>query len=275
MKCNEVRSMLSAYHDGELPVDRRTAVADHLEQCRRCQPQLAAVQRLSQLVRSAEVGEPPPDLWAGIEAKLNAQTAPARSSRSGVWLRQWGWVIATAALLWVSVVAWFGYGHLSGFGHQRRLAGDFAQYIDTFHQDPSAAQRFLLTRYEGKSVGWPEAADALGYRPSVTGRLPDAYSLESAYVWDMPCCRCLQLVCRRSDGSTVAIFEHENPQPDWFGKRPVIAANCCGQRCSITQVDQQLAASWALGQRQVTVVGARDLEEVTNLVGALADAPSA
>lgn len=275
MNCNEVRAMLSAYHDGELPVDRRTAVAEHLEHCRRCQPELAGVQRLSQLVRGVEVGEPPPDLWAGLETKLDAQTDLTRPSRSDVWVRQWGWVIAIAALLWVAVVGWFGYAHLSDPGHHRRLAADFAQYIETFHQDPSAAQRFLLARYEGKSVGWAEAADALGYRPSVTGKLPNTYSLESVYVWDMPCCRCLQLVCRRPDGSTVAIFEHDQPQPDWFAKRPAIAANCCGQRCSIMQVNEQLAATWALGARQVTVVGARNLEEVADLVGVLAGVPSA
>ena len=86
----------------------------------------------------------------------------------------------------------------------------------------------------------------------------------------MPCCTCVQSLCKRTDGTTVAIFEHDNAQPDWFGRRQTNTIDCAGQCCTLVRVDSQLAATWQFGQRHITVIGARDVTEIDKLAAAFA-----
>lgn len=79
----------------------------------------------------------------------------------------------------------------------------------------------------------------------------------------------------REDGSTIVIFEHGTEQPVRFGKCPCVAAECGGKRCNIVRGDMPLAATWNRDGRQVTVIGARDMEEVSTLIEWLEQAPSA
>ena len=85
----------------------------------------------------------------------------------------------------------------------------------------------------------------------------------------MPCCTCVQTICRRDDGQVLAIFEHDKEQPVWFGDRPCVETQCSGCPCSIIQADRALVASWKPNKRRLTIVGARDLEEIAHLVGHL------
>ncbi len=83
----------------------------------------------------------------------------------------------------------------------------------------------------------------------------------------MPCCTCVQCLCKRSDGSVIAIFEHDDEEmTEWFGDRPAMAANCSGKRCSLVEVNDRIAASWKRDKRHITVVGIRDVAELTELV---------
>lgn len=51
MDCCEVRRQLSAHYDGELPSESEETVAEHLDQCDRCLPELESFRRLSDLIR--------------------------------------------------------------------------------------------------------------------------------------------------------------------------------------------------------------------------------
>ena len=107
----------------------------------------------------------------------------------------------------------------------------------------------------------------VGYRPAVANGLPEGYSVESTYVMTMPCCTCVQCLCKRSDGSTIAIFEHDDEETkEWFGDRPETLANCGGYRCSVVELEGHIAASWLRGKRHITVVGVRDVAELAELV---------
>lgn len=97
--------------------------------------------------------------------------------------------------------------------------------------------------------------------------MPDGYSVDSTYVMKMPCCTCVQCLCTRSDGSTIAIFEHDDEEAkEWFGDRPEMSANCNGKQCMLVELDDRIAASWKHDKRHFTVVGLRDVAELTNLV---------
>jgi hypothetical protein len=78
----------------------------------------------------------------------------------------------------------------------------------------------------------------------------------------------VQAVYRR-DGDRLAVFEHVDDQPIWFGERPVIQARCHGLPTSLVQCDERLAASWRRSGRYLTIVGARNLEQIAELVAYL------
>jgi hypothetical protein len=138
--------------------------------------------------------------------------------------------------------------------------------LDEFENRPEEAQQILLTSYEGRPTSLQEAASVLGYLPVVAKGLPPGYTLDQAYLLKMPCCTCTQVVCRKVDGHSIAIFEHDTDQPMWFGHRPTLDCICHDMPTSVVQVGDQLAATWKIGQRFITIIGANDLEEVTQFV---------
>ena len=192
------------------------------------------------------------------------QSSTQPSSRATRWRLG---LLATAALVLVATgVIWITATLRHTPGHHDELAADFDQYLESFNHDPVAAQNVLLVKYDNRPVDVAEATEQLGYRPAVAAGLPTGYSLESMYVLDMPCCKCLKTLCRRDDGKMFAIFEHEEEQPIWFGDRPRIDTQCNGCACSVIGADQGLVVSWQSNERQLTVVEAHDLQEVTDLV---------
>jgi len=85
----------------------------------------------------------------------------------------------------------------------------------------------------------------------------------------MPCCDCLQVICRRADGSRVAVFRHDQAEPDWLSGCPTVATECAGKACRIVRASSDLAATWSVGSHHYTIIGARDTDEVKQLIGVL------
>lgn len=272
MECREAQELLSAYHDNELSAEVRSSVAEHVEGCSRCGEGLAVFERLSAMAGGLEDPEPPQGIWAGIEAGLDAgkegAMAVRREERQYQPKRKWRLgLLTTAALVLVATgVVWIGGRAWRAPGHHSELAADFGNYLEHFAGNPETAQNVLLAKYDGQAVDVTEATRQLGYRPAVAAGLPERYALEAMYVLKMPCCTCVQTICRRDDGEVFAIFEHDMEQPVWFGDRPRIETQCKGCACSIIQADRLLVASWKANKRQLTVVGAGDLQEIADLI---------
>ncbi|MGI6419608.1 MAG: zf-HC2 domain-containing protein [Thermoguttaceae bacterium] len=274
MDCQQVQSHLSAYHDGELPDAMRLSVEEHLGSCTVCGAELATFDRLSCMSKSLAGPEPPDEIWAAVETALDADTAEAMAPptpfRRRV-LKRWRlglWMAAAMVLLAVGIV-WVTSGNP---GHHHQLAADFEQYLEHFADTPETAQNLLLAEYEGRLVDLAQAETLVGYRPAVAGGLPEGYSLDATYVLKMPCCTCVQAICRGKDGRVFAIFEHSAGQAVCGGGRPANRVECSGHACVLTQVRNSLLTTWKLGQRQLTVVGARDLREIGDLAAHLAAA---
>jgi hypothetical protein len=282
MNCAVVRTQLSAYHDGELAPVVQNAVAEHVKGCSECAAALAGFRTLSDL--SDQLTHPtPPDQWAVIEKELVAtsirsQTAmadvvpfsrkgiqPLRPARSS--FRSWR-ALAAAVLLAVGLIgsAYFS-GLWKGGGHDDHLAVNFDAFLNQFTQNPQAAQQILLADYSGRKVDLPTATTLVGFQPAVARSLPPTYSVEAVYVLNMPCCKCPQVICRRDGGGAIVVFEHDVDQPVWFGDRPSIQTHCSGRPTRIVEVDRDLlAATWPSNNRNLTVIGARDVEEVALIV---------
>ena len=52
LACEQVREDLTAYHDGELPLDHQVRVQSHLQECIACRLELAAIAELSNALRT-------------------------------------------------------------------------------------------------------------------------------------------------------------------------------------------------------------------------------
>ena len=150
--------------------------------------------------------------------------------------------------------------------HHAEFAMTMDHYLKTLAKDPEQAERFLLEKYEGQTVDPKDAIKLVGYRPAVASGLPDEYVLASTSVMKMPCCTCVKAVCKRKDGSTLVLFEHDDEKTEWFGERQSNMATCGDTECCLVDLDSSIAATWKQGSRSVTAVGARDTAEVNKLV---------
>lgn len=275
MNCADVKELLSAYYDAELSSDARTKVAEHLGECSQCAQERSGFEKLSGMVQCLDAPVPPSLTWQQFQDRLDrAPTIEAadRFKRADLmprprWIRYRVLrpVLAIAALVLIAV-GWMAYENWLAPADHSLLAADMGQYVDEFQRDPDAAQQMLVAKYAGQEIELAEAVQRVGYPPAVAGEMPPAYTLDSVFVLKMPCCNCLQTVCRRSDGSKLAIFEYGDEQPVSFGDRPENTVQCQGMNCRLVEVNEQFAASWKQGGRHISVVGVRDQAEFENLV---------
>ncbi len=70
MNCDEAKSRLNSFYDGELNGAEQELVAQHVEQCPSCAAELAALARLDRTSRQLRALEPPSELWDRIAKQL-------------------------------------------------------------------------------------------------------------------------------------------------------------------------------------------------------------
>lgn len=295
MNCTQVQDLLSNYFDGELSFGPRQAVAKHLRSCSRCAADLAAVRRLSTM---AKLLSPPQlsDSWDALESLLDFQrsvhspavpvvtlaapvsTAPHAAkhrmfARRDTRLRRaHGWLgLATLVLLGM------GIGSLAIHEvhrrHERQMAANFGKYLEAFEENPEHAHQILLASYPARQVDANEPGRELRQPPAVS-KLPPGYRLQTTYLVDMPCCQCVHALCRRADGSLLTVIEHDASQAVSFGSRPCQNIQCNGRETCFAQLGDHLAATWKAGGRFISVIGARDADEVSLLMSHLLDRPT-
>jgi hypothetical protein len=126
----------------------------------------------------------------------------------------------------------------------------------------------VATRYDGRPID--SVSPHVGqFVPNAPATLPDGFVRVETFVLDMPCCVCTQTIYRNPAGELMALFEHSEDQRMWFGSRPTIKTQCHGQPTVVVQLQNQLAATWKCGARYLTVIGARNVEQLTDWVAFL------
>ena len=264
MQCREVIELLSAYYDGELPSEKAAAVADHVAVCANCAAELQTLHKLSDLTTNLDQPFPPRHVWPRIAAQLNASQSPVTSPAMPAQRASRNTLFAVAALVlvglsWIAFTQWRDHEH-------HHLTENFGHFLDTFEQAPDEAQQELVKNYSGVPIEIPDAIRELKYRPVVADGLPAEYEPAQAYLLKMPCCRCLEACYHRKNGGMLCVFEHDDDQPMWFGDRPTSSKMFSGKPTRLVQVDGCLAATWQQERRHITVIGAKDVDEVTRLV---------
>jgi len=118
MTCEKIREQLTAYLDGELEGDRGTPVRGHLRTCAACRQVATDEAALRDGLRALPPLDPPPSLWAGVQAQLAA--AEVRESQRPAWRRalsrwaplapRFGMVLGACAAATV-LLAWRAHRH--------------------------------------------------------------------------------------------------------------------------------------------------------------------
>ena len=272
MNCPEVEELLSGYFDDEIAPDSRATVRSHIEGCPTCAGHLEEFQRLAALSAGLDDPAAPSHLWSDLERGLGAgevdgSARPVSATRSTAWSESIGRWAAIAAVLVIGVGS-LAYQSLSSTPHDERMA-NMDRYLDQFSENPDAALKNLSARYKTQTVDLEGAAQLVGFQPVAARRLPRGYSLDTFQVLDMGCCTCTQATYKSDDSDTLVLIEHGPDEPACLGNRPMVNCRCDGKPTSIVQVGDRIAASWKADKRYVTLVGARDLEQVTELMAYL------
>ena len=109
MACEQTRTLLHGYLDGELDAMRSAEFEQHLETCTQCAAQLEAQEGLRSSLKSAQLYETAP---AGLARKVARQIDATRhSAERTAWLPAW-WrtlALATAAVFVGAVTSFFAY----------------------------------------------------------------------------------------------------------------------------------------------------------------------
>jgi len=256
---------MSALHDHELRPEVEAEVNEHLRDCAECSRLLSEFGELSNLaagLRNVSMSAPG---WATIEAAIEARSW--NQSQLLRWARSRAATVAIAAgVLVAATVGITAYYLRSDHDDHEHVAAHFGQFLDEFDRNPDEAEQVLLANYSGQSVSLDEAARQLKYQPAAPEDLPKGFTRGRVYLLKMPCCVCVQSLYKDATGRNIAVFEHVDDQPAWFGDRPTMMVQCHGLATCLVQVDGKLAASWKRQQRVITLIGALDLEEVSRLI---------
>lgn len=80
MRCNEVKRLLSAYFDRELPADQSIVIREHLKTCKSCMAELEDIERLHKLMGAFPVLEAGPYFETQIIERIEEETRKRRLS---------------------------------------------------------------------------------------------------------------------------------------------------------------------------------------------------
>jgi len=117
MECRETQTLLSAFHDGELPADDRVRVEEHLRGCPECSALLADLARADQ---AAGVPDPGPAYWDRFNARVTGRVEREADGPKvailrpkGGWMRQQLRYLVPAAAAAALVVVVVRYGGMN------------------------------------------------------------------------------------------------------------------------------------------------------------------
>lgn len=276
MNCAETKDLLSAYLDSELPDRLRDDVTQHLAACSSCGEDFHCFTAISGMAKSLPNPALPSEIWNSLSRALDG-ASPHRASH---WLgRHWRSAVPAFALLAASVLVLAGiaiWNRDSLHGGHASEAQQFADFARSFPTDPERAQEILLASYNGRAASTEELRKSPRITAVAASNPPAGYALQRAYVLEMSCCQCSQVVLRRPAGGLVSVFEHGDAHgPNWTSGFRCTNMQCGNTPCEIAQTGEHLAVSCRVRDRHFTIVGAVNSREVEALVAWLEAAGTA
>lgn len=265
MNCEDSRQLLSAFCDGELSSEAATRVEQHLASCTACRQSQEAIGRLRRITNSLVESQPSVDLWPRIAARLDVDATVSKTTLSSRWLPRW---LAAGMALAVVVLIGFGIGvwrRQASTTDNQRLARIFDRYLEEFAVSPLNAQDILDREFPSIKVSHSKNHPIAGTSMVALRDTLPGLTRVSMHVRNLPCCDCVQGLYRREDGTFVTVFEHEMPAT-WDSSQTGKEVQCGNCVCRLRQLDSRVAASWEHDERYFTVIGLKDVEELTQIV---------
>jgi mycothiol system anti-sigma-R factor len=127
MACEQSRTVVHAYLDGELDAVRSAEFERHLENCSECVTALETQEALSSALQRAQLQEPAP---AALRRKVLADVRPSDAARSAQPLvkprrpLQFAWLAAAAAILLLTYAGWRTISALRAENYQSGVAAE-------------------------------------------------------------------------------------------------------------------------------------------------------
>ena len=138
MNCRDMEKTLSAYLDGELPSERRAAVAAHLRSCGSCSARVAEWEAVWTLLGALPEAKPAPHFRARLLARLHEPHLASYAE----FLERILIPVSTAAVallgFWIGYVAG-GNGDASASPNEATSPLVSTAYLDTFDPVPTAS----------------------------------------------------------------------------------------------------------------------------------------
>jgi hypothetical protein len=172
--------------------------------------------------------------------------------------------VAASLLVLAGIAIWNLQPSHSGHSSE---AKQFVEFARSFPTDPERAQQVLLTSYNGRAASTAELRESPRITSVAASNPPAGYALQRAYVLEMSCCQCSQIILRRPAGGLVSVFEHVDAHnPNWTSSFRCTNMQCGNTPCEIAETGEYLAVSCRVKDRHFTIVGAVNSSEVEALV---------
>lgn len=233
MECEQVRTLLGPFHDRELASAEHAAVAAHVGECAACAGELAAITELGESARLLPAPHAPESVWLDVADRM-----PAR--RRSPWK-----VAAVAAVVLVAVAA----GWLT-------------------RRTPSAPDLELVALGAGRPVALQDAARQVDFRFVSRTELAGGYRLDECCLCSDGCCDMVRCKYRRGS-DRIVLVQGPAAHPVDFGDRPSTEETVGGKRVCVIRCEGCLAATWRTGDTSFSLIGPRDLPELSRLLAAV------
>lgn len=186
MNCRETQTMLTAFHDGELPAADRARVEEHLRGCPGCVASLADLARADQ---AAGVPDPGPAYWDRFNARVMDRVEREADGPGvtvlrpkGGWMRQQLRYLVPAAAAAALVVMVVRYGGMTP-GTPTPTA---PQAVSERAAPDSAGERRTKAEPESDGQGWPGAGAGRDATDSVAPALATKKAESTAVARPVP-----------------------------------------------------------------------------------------
>lgn len=111
MSCRRVRAILVDYLEDQLPADEQGRISAHLQSCKRCAAERAALKKTLVLLSRREVPEPDERFWMEMKRRVRQELGEERTPRrqpAPVPVRTWAPAVAVAAAV-VFLFLWWAH----------------------------------------------------------------------------------------------------------------------------------------------------------------------
>src|SRR6266481_842610 len=142
MNCDQVKPLLSAFHDGELSSDQCAMVADHVSSCDDCAARVMSFQSLSALVQRSTTRPPAAELLEKVQAAISVDRALVNRTASFSYRRNVIAAILATAAAFTGIIVWQFAGRPS---HDHgEMAAAFGDFLDAYSEGKNDAPEILV-----------------------------------------------------------------------------------------------------------------------------------